>query len=67
MPAFFPLNQFFPCIFGVSLLVNVDMDLMAMLQSLSHVMDASMEDLARCPGIGERKVFPQCSKFLLSH
>ncbi|CAN4086288.1 unnamed protein product [Withania somnifera] len=24
--------------------------------SLSHVMDASMEDLARCPGIGERKV-----------
>lgn len=26
------------------------------LQSLSHVMDASMEDLARCPGIGERKV-----------
>lgn len=27
------------------------------LQSLSHIMDASMEDLARCPGIGERKVF----------
>ncbi|KAH9754935.1 DNA excision repair protein ERCC-1 [Citrus sinensis] len=26
------------------------------LQSLSHIMDASMEDLARCPGIGERKV-----------
>ncbi|CAA2984419.1 DNA excision repair ERCC-1 [Olea europaea subsp. europaea] len=25
--------------------------------SLSHIMDASMEDLARCPGIGERKVF----------
>ncbi|KAK6117651.1 hypothetical protein DH2020_048613 [Rehmannia glutinosa] len=25
-------------------------------QSLSHIMDASMEDLARCPGIGERKV-----------
>lgn len=24
--------------------------------SLSHVMDVSMEDLARCPGIGERKV-----------
>ncbi|CAL0300080.1 unnamed protein product [Lupinus luteus] len=24
--------------------------------SLSHVMGASMEDLARCPGIGERKV-----------
>lgn len=24
--------------------------------SLSNVMDASMEDLARCPGIGERKV-----------
>ncbi|KAL3824617.1 hypothetical protein ACJIZ3_020646 [Penstemon smallii] len=24
--------------------------------SLSHIMDASMEDLARCPGIGERKV-----------
>ncbi|XP_030961223.1 DNA excision repair protein ERCC-1 isoform X3 [Quercus lobata] len=23
--------------------------------SLSHIMDASMEDLARCPGIGERK------------
>lgn len=27
-----------------------------LLQSLSHIMDASMEDLARCPGIGERKV-----------
>lgn len=27
------------------------------LQSLTHIMDASMEDLARCPGIGERKVF----------
>ncbi|XP_050938880.1 DNA excision repair protein ERCC-1 isoform X2 [Cucumis melo] len=26
--------------------------------SLSHIMDASMEDLARCPGIGERKVVP---------
>lgn len=26
------------------------------LQSLSNIMDASMEDLARCPGIGERKV-----------
>lgn len=26
------------------------------LQALSHIMDASMEDLARCPGIGERKV-----------
>eukprot|EP00268_Persea_americana_P055817 TRINITY_DN6522_c0_g3_i2.p1 TRINITY_DN6522_c0_g3~~TRINITY_DN6522_c0_g3_i2.p1 ORF type:complete len:140 (-),score=35.57 TRINITY_DN6522_c0_g3_i2:708-1127(-) len=26
------------------------------MQSLSHIMDASMEDLARCPGIGERKV-----------
>jgi len=26
------------------------------LQSLSGIMDASMEDLARCPGIGERKV-----------
>ncbi|XP_057549879.1 DNA excision repair protein ERCC-1 isoform X1 [Amaranthus tricolor] len=24
--------------------------------SLSHIMDASMEDLSRCPGIGERKV-----------
>lgn len=24
--------------------------------SLSHIMDASMEDLGRCPGIGERKV-----------
>ncbi|KAI8555772.1 hypothetical protein RHMOL_Rhmol05G0200500 [Rhododendron molle] len=24
--------------------------------TLSHIMDASMEDLARCPGIGERKV-----------
>ncbi|XP_010485952.1 PREDICTED: DNA excision repair protein ERCC-1 isoform X1 [Camelina sativa] len=24
--------------------------------SLTHIMDASMEDLARCPGIGERKV-----------
>ncbi|KAB1200844.1 DNA excision repair protein ERCC-1 [Morella rubra] len=24
--------------------------------ALSHIMDASMEDLARCPGIGERKV-----------
>lgn len=24
--------------------------------SLSHIMGASMEDLARCPGIGERKV-----------
>ncbi|RAL49258.1 hypothetical protein DM860_017538 [Cuscuta australis] len=24
--------------------------------SLSHIMDASMEDLARCPGIGDRKV-----------
>ncbi|CAL9219670.1 unnamed protein product [Arabidopsis halleri] len=24
--------------------------------SLSHIIDASMEDLARCPGIGERKV-----------
>ncbi|CAM8925346.1 unnamed protein product [Rhodiola kirilowii] len=24
--------------------------------SLSHIMDASMEDMARCPGIGERKV-----------
>ncbi|CAH2055045.1 unnamed protein product [Thlaspi arvense] len=24
--------------------------------SLAHVIDASMEDLARCPGIGERKV-----------
>ncbi|EPS61754.1 hypothetical protein M569_13040, partial [Genlisea aurea] len=24
--------------------------------SLGHIMDASMEDLARCPGIGERKV-----------
>ncbi|KAA8536891.1 hypothetical protein F0562_029369 [Nyssa sinensis] len=24
--------------------------------SLSHIMDAAMEDLARCPGIGERKV-----------
>ncbi|RVX18983.1 DNA excision repair protein ERCC-1 [Vitis vinifera] len=28
--------------------------------SLSHIMDASMEDLARCPGIGERKVFFHC-------
>lgn len=27
-----------------------------LLQSLSGIMDASMEDLARCPGIGERKV-----------
>ncbi|WZY96337.1 hypothetical protein YC2023_068666 [Brassica napus] len=26
------------------------------LYSLAHIMDASMEDLARCPGIGERKV-----------
>lgn len=26
------------------------------MQSLAHIMDASMEDLARCPGIGERKV-----------
>lgn len=26
------------------------------MQSLSRIMDASMEDLARCPGIGERKV-----------
>jgi DNA integrity scanning protein DisA with diadenylate cyclase activity len=25
-------------------------------QSLSRIMDASMEELARCPGIGERKV-----------
>ncbi|KAH8507372.1 hypothetical protein H0E87_009777 [Populus deltoides] len=25
--------------------------------SLSNIMDASMEDLARCPGIGERKVY----------
>ncbi|MED6108840.1 Excision repair cross-complementation group 1, variant 2 [Stylosanthes scabra] len=25
--------------------------------SLSHIMGASMEDLARCPGIGERKVY----------
>jgi len=25
-------------------------------QSLSQVMNASMEELARCPGIGERKV-----------
>lgn len=31
-----------------------------LLQSLSHIMDASMEDLARCPGIGERKVFFHC-------
>lgn len=27
-----------------------------LLQSLSGIMDSSMEDLARCPGIGERKV-----------
>ena len=26
------------------------------LQSLSQIMNASMEELARCPGIGERKV-----------
>jgi DNA excision repair protein ERCC-1 len=28
-------------------------------QSLSNIMGASMEDLARCPGIGERKVYYQ--------
>ncbi|KAE9454115.1 hypothetical protein C3L33_13991, partial [Rhododendron williamsianum] len=27
--------------------------------TLSHIMDASMEDLARCPGIGERKVYKE--------
>lgn len=37
---------------------NIDIKLIVMLlQSLSHIMDVSMEDLARCPGIGERKVF----------
>lgn len=29
---------------------------MLYMQSLSNIMDASMEDLARCPGIGDRKV-----------
>ena len=29
------------------------------LQSLPQIMNASMEELARCPGIGERKVL-QC-------
>lgn len=28
-----------------------------MFQSLSRVMDASMEELAQCPGIGEKKVW----------
>ncbi|XP_035538985.1 DNA excision repair protein ERCC-1-like isoform X1 [Juglans regia] len=37
--------------------LSVHIELVVMpLQSLSHIMDASMEDLARCPGIGERKV-----------
>ncbi|XP_020553203.1 DNA excision repair protein ERCC-1 isoform X3 [Sesamum indicum] len=30
--------------------------------SLSHIMDASMEDLARCPGIGERKMIVQVKR-----
>ncbi|KAJ0015057.1 hypothetical protein Pint_19982 [Pistacia integerrima] len=30
--------------------------------SLSHIMDASMEDLARCPGIGERKKWKKTQK-----
>lgn len=47
----------------VVLKVYVSLGLMAVfLQSLSHIMDASMEDLARCPGIGERKVFCSCPK-----
>lgn len=31
-------------------------------QSLSNIMGASMEDLARCPGIGERKVYYQWNR-----
>jgi hypothetical protein len=31
--------------------------------SLSQVMNASMEELARCPGIGEQKVLPFRSQF----
>lgn len=27
-----------------------------MFQSLSRIMDSSMEELAQCPGIGEKKV-----------
>ena len=32
------------------------LNLFSLFQSLSQVMNASMEELARCPGIGERKV-----------
>ena len=38
-----------------SLFIHIELVVIS-LQSLSHIMDASMEDLARCPGIGERKV-----------
>lgn len=48
----FLLLIFLVTIFGV----NIDMPIAMLMQSLSHIMDASMEDLARCPGIGERKV-----------
>ncbi|CAN0914289.1 DNA excision repair protein ERCC-1, partial [Linum grandiflorum] len=37
-------------------LIQGQMDTDYLSRSLSGVMDASMEDLARCPGIGERKV-----------
>lgn len=35
----------------------IDRTIVPNLQTLSAVMNASMDDLARCPGIGERKVF----------
>ncbi|KAF2307173.1 hypothetical protein GH714_025282 [Hevea brasiliensis] len=37
-------------------LIQGQMDTDYLSRSLSNIMDASMEDLARCPGIGERKV-----------
>ncbi|XP_038999218.1 DNA excision repair protein ERCC-1 isoform X2 [Hibiscus syriacus] len=37
-------------------LIQGQMDTDYLSRSLSSIMDASMEDLARCPGIGERKV-----------
>lgn len=58
-------------IWGITIILNLNFDRMRFIfsqgftqkwqfimffQSLSHIIDASMEDLARCPGIGERKV-----------
>lgn len=45
---------------GLIFLVSLLRLFVLLFQSLSHIMDASMEDLARCPGIGERKVFFDC-------